>query len=71
MMLLSLSLTGCGTSKTQISKPRIDLGPFPTVPTYSHSFYGCLTPGDKDLMLQREYDLFEWQKKARMLERSQ
>jgi hypothetical protein len=75
-MLLSLSLTSCGTYKeikaaipAPVERVQYHLMSFPTVPKYSDDFYKVIPRSDQDLMLKREYELLKFKQEAQRLER--
>ena len=72
-MLLSLLCLSCGGSSNlnpvgPITKPVYHLSEFPAVPKYSKEFYHLVPVGDKELMVEREYKLYQWKEDAKRLE---
>jgi hypothetical protein len=65
-MLLSQLCLSCGTSN--LPKPVYHLEPFPAIPKYSKEFYQVIPKTDKELMVEREYKLYQWKADAQRLE---
>ena len=49
-------------------KPSYHLGEFPAVPKYSKEFYQVVPKTDKELMVEREYKLYQFKEDAKRLE---
>jgi hypothetical protein len=51
-----------------IAKPAYHLGEFPAIPKYSKEFYQTVPAKDKELMVEREFKLYQWKDDAKRLE---